>query len=194
METFIGNAIARLQSAPPAPVAKPDLSGAEDITYLHARLVERERQYGALLELHERMKKDMTDQVSAARAECDAMRSQRDVAERMCAEYKGRSEAVVTPVAAPVAAPDATNKYEALVAEFTDLRVLHGSCAAREKGLQDVIAELRRVNETMQAQIQAALTEDDEPEEEGSETESGCEIDVIRGGDDRIRTLKVRYT
>lgn len=184
----ISNAIARLQTNQ-APPSKPMLTGAEDIAYLHSKLVDRERQYEALLALHERMKTEMNDKVSAAQAECESMRSQRDAAERMCAEYKGRSEAATV----PAAVPDTTNKYEALVAEFTDLRVLHGSCAAREKGLQDVIAELRRVNETMQAQIQAALTEDEEPEEKDSETESGCEIDVIRGGDDRIRSLKVRY-
>ena len=96
----ISNAIARLQTNQ-APPSKPMLSGAEDIAYLHEKLTERERQYAALLDLHERMKQDMGNQVAAARADCETMRSQRDAAEKMCAEYKGRVEgAAPAPVSA----------------------------------------------------------------------------------------------
>lgn len=190
METALSRAIARLQEPPPQPALKADLSGAEDIAYLHSKLVERERQYAALLELHERMKADLNEQVAAARAECEAMRSQKDAAERQCAEYKGRAEG-----ATPAPVNDTSLKYESLLAEHTDLRVLHGACAARENGLQQVISELRKANDTLNAQVQAALTEEpEEPETETEAPEGGCEIDVIRGGDDRIRSLKVRYT
>jgi len=185
----ISNAVALLTAAPPAPVSRQDLSGAEDIAYLNSKLVERERQYAALLELHERMKKDMADQVSAARAECEAMRSQRDAAEKMCAEYKGRVEG-----AAPAPVNDSTSKYEALVAEYTDLRVAHGSCAAKEEGLRQLNTELRNQNEALLAQIQACLVEDEEaPEAPETDKLEGCEIEVIRGGDDRVRGYKVKY-
>lgn len=188
MDTALSRAIERLQAPPAMPSAKTDLSGAEDIAYLHSKLVERERQYAALLELHERMKADLNAQADAARAECNAMREQRDAAERTCAEYKGRSE-----VPAP-AVPDASLKYESLVAEHSDLRVMHGACAAKEEGLRAVISELRRENETLQSQIQACLTEDESEPEESPSVPEGFEVEVVRGGDDRIRTLRVRPT
>ncbi|MEK9809456.1 MAG: hypothetical protein VW362_03345 [Candidatus Nanopelagicales bacterium] len=190
MDASISNAIARLKLDPlPAPSSKSDLSGAEDIAYLHGKLLERERQYAALLELHDRMKQDYCAQLDAARAECESMRGQKDAAERMCAEYKGRSEG-----ATPAPANDSTMKYEALVAEHTDLRVQHGACAAREQGLQQVIAELRRANDTLSAQVQAALTEEPEEPEETESEDTGFDVEVVRGGDDRIRTLRVRPT
>jgi len=184
----ISNAVARLTASPPASVSRQDLSGAEDIAYLNSKLAERERQYAALLDLHERMKQDMGNQVAAARAECETMRSQRDTAEKMCAEYKGRVEG-----ATPAPVSDNVSKYESLVADYTDLRVLHGSCAAKEEGLRQLNAELRKQNDNLQAQIQACLVEDEEPEETSEEKMEGCEIDVIRGGDDRVRSYKVRY-
>jgi hypothetical protein len=41
------------------------------------------------------------------------------------------------------------------------------------------------------------MLESEEMEDEGedaAEEDGGCEIEVLRGGDDRIRSLKVRYT
>ena len=184
----ISNAVARLTASPPPAPSKASYASAEDIAYLHSKLRERESQYEALLDLHERMKKDLNDQVSAARAECESMRSQRDAAEKTCAEYKGRVEG-----ATPAPVNDSTSKYESLVAEYTDLRVLHGSCAAKEEGLRQLNSELRKQNDALQAQIQACLVEEPEESEKEEGPLGGCEIEVVRGGNDLVRTYKVKY-
>jgi chaperonin cofactor prefoldin len=185
----MANAIARVTAREAQPTTLPP--DASELVMLRRRLDDTKDAYDALersaRETRDELRKTI-DRLSAELASCG---SQRDDAERRCAEMQGRLSGMES--APKLTAPD-NSKYEALVAEHTDLRVMHGSCAARENGLNQVITELRRANETLQAQIQACMVEEPEEPESEDEGESGCEIEVLRGGDDRIRSLKVRYT
>jgi len=189
MSNPMANAIARVTAREAQPTTlPPDVS---ELVNLRRRLDEKCDAYDALersaRETRDELRKTI-DRLSADLASCGA---QRDDAERRCAEMQGRLSGMES--SPKPAAPD-NSKYEALVAEHTDMRVAHGACAARDAGNQQVIAELRRANETLQAQIQACMVEEPEEPESEDEGESGCEIEVLRGGDDRIRSLKVRYT
>lgn len=188
MSTAISNAVARLNARQvDTPGTSPETA---ELILLRDRLDAVQAKYDGLLVSNREYRAEVRADMDRMAAELSACGMQRDDAERRCAEMQGRLAGIAS---APAPAASDNSKYEMLVAEHTDLRVMHGSCAARESGLQQVIAELRRANETLSTQVQAALTEEEEPEAPESEDE-GCEIEVLRGGDDRIRSLKVRYT
>jgi len=193
MSTPVANAIARMQARAAPPVDAPGRSMEEsEILQMRRMLDALQAKYDALLVTNREARMAKEEELAGLRAELTTACAQRDDAERRCVEMQGRiagMEAAPRPV-------DNGSKYEALVSEFSDLRVEHGACAARENGLQQLIAELRRANDTLTAQIQACLTEDESEDEseDDSEEDGGCDIEVVRGGDDRIRSLKVRYT
>jgi DNA-directed RNA polymerase subunit L len=189
MSDPIRNAIARVTAREAAPTTLPP--DASELVHLRRRLDEKCDAYDALERSARETRNEMRETIDRLTAELTASQSRCDDAERRCAEMQGRISGMES--APKPAAPDNT-KYEALVAEHTDLRVTHGACAAKEAGLNQVIAELRRANETMQAQIQACMVEEPEEPEEEEDSESGCEIEVVRGSDDRIRSMRVRYT
>lgn len=192
MSTPIANSVARLNAQAALKADAPGRSFQEsEIVLLRTKLDNAIAENDALMRNNRETRAEMGAEITRLQAELAAAGSRCDDAERRCAEMQGRLTGMAS--APAPAAPD-NSKYESLVADYTDLRVMHGSCAARESGLQQVIAELRRANETLSAQVQAALTEEEEPEEPESEGDDGCEIDVVRGGDNLIRSLKVRYT
>jgi hypothetical protein len=191
MSDPIRNAIARMnaRAAPAeAPVRAID---QEELTSLRRLIGKLEQEKEDILATQRALRMAHAEEIAKLTADVASACAAKDAAELRCAEMQGRASAVV----APPAAPDSGAKYEALVSEFSDLRVEHGGCAAREEGLRQLITELRRQNDTLTAQIQACLTEDESEDESEDDTEEtgGCEIDVVRGGDDRIRSLKVRY-
>ena len=80
---------------------------------------------------------------------------------------------------------DAQEKVELALAR-AEAAAAQAACAK----LQDTVAQL-----TVEVKLlQSCMTEDATETEDDSEEESGCEIEVLRGGDDRIRSLRVRYT
>lgn len=191
MNMPIANAVARLNAQSALKADPPGRSLQEsEIALLRAKLDAVLAENDALLRTNRETRTEMGGEITRLQAELAAAGTRCEDAERRCAEMQGRISGMG---AAPKPAVPDNSKYESLVAEYTDLRVMHGSCAARENGLQQVIAELRRANETLTAQVQAALTEEEEPKVTEDE-DGGCEIDVMRGGDNLIRSLKVRYT
>ena len=194
MSTAIQNAIARITAAP-----KVDLPGmsaeTSEIILLRDRLDCAQREIDALLRGNRETRTELNAEIDRLRAELAGCCTQRDEAQRMCAEMEGKMASAKT-TEAPEPDDEYEMKYEALVSEHTDLRIAHGACAAKESGLNQVIVELRRANETLTTQMQAMLTEDEteDESEDATEEEGGCEIEVLRGGDDRIRSLRVRYT
>jgi peptidoglycan hydrolase CwlO-like protein len=192
MSDPIRNAIARINATP-----KVDLPGmspeTSEILLLRGRLDAAQGEIDALLRGNRESRTELNAEIDRLRAELAGCCTQRDEAQRRCAEMEGKMASAEKPEA-PEPDDEYEVKYEALVAEHTDLRVMHGACAAKEAGLNQVITELRRANETMQAQIQACMVEEPEEPEEEEDSESGCEIEVVRGSDDRIRSMRVRYT
>lgn len=191
MSTPIANAIARMNARAVPKVDTPGVSFEEsEILLLRHRVDVLKGEKEALLASNHETRMAYESEVNRLQNELASACSQRDDAEKRCAEMQGRLAAVPA-----VVAPATDTRYDSLVAEFADLRVAHGSCGAKEEGLRQVIAELRKTNDMLTAQIQACLTEDDEePEEPAESPEGGCDIEVVRGSDDRVRSLRVRYT
>ena len=80
-----------------------------------------------------------------------------------------------------------------MMSENTDLKVKVSALEAEVTERKRMETLLREQNYKLSTRVQVLET----PEIEEVETETspeGYDIDVMRGGDDRIRSLRVRYT
>lgn len=196
MSTPVANAIARMNAKAAMTADAPGRSFQEsEIALLRGKLDAAYAENDAILRTSRETRAELTAEITRLQAELGACEMRCSDAERRCAEMQGRIAGMESAPKPEAEDDEYEMKYESLVSEHADLRVAHGACAAREEGLRQLIAELRRSNETLTAQVQAALAEEPEDEsEDESEAEGGCEIEVLRGGDDRVRSLRVRYT
>jgi hypothetical protein len=193
-EMSVLNTLARRRAAPPAAAAPTGDGMIEPI--LEAQ--ERARKYKALadgyLEALNQAKAAHATELAQARGECDQMRVERDAAARECAEYKGRCD-VMSNAPKPEAHVDTFEaKYEAKCAELVDVQVQHASCPTKIQSKDQIIVMLNGQVADLTARLKTA--EAPKPQEAESEADdaTGCEIEVVRDGAEKIRSLKVRYT
>jgi hypothetical protein len=188
MSNPVSNAIARLHAS-----AADTGPSTNELVRMHAELSQAAVDLAAVRAVNDQLGKDNV----ALRAEVESLRAQKAASDLACAEMRGRMSGMETeaPEAPEPAEPeeDYEAMYEAMCEKYNELRVEHAGCAPALAAEKQVTAEVRRSNETLAAQIQACRTEDATESEDDTE-EGGCEIEVLRGGDDRIRSLKVRYT
>ena len=110
-----------------------------------------------------------------------------------CATLEERCANLSMPAPAPERpAVDYEAKCDSLLAKLADLESKHAACGPKADAQ-------RRVEEVLRAQVadlksQALAVPAVVETEREYEEPTGCQIDVIRGGDDRMRSLVVRYT
>lgn len=123
-----------------------------------------------------------------------AVRSELAVKETLCAQLQARCDMLEkrepeVRYQENAADPTLRENNDRLRSEIASLQVECAQC----RGERD---ELRRSVTQLESTIEwhrSVTVEEPEKEEETKEP-LGCDIDVVRGGDDRIRTLRVRYT
>ena len=110
-----------------------------------------------------------------------------------CATLEERCANLSMPAPAPERpAVDYEAKCDSLLVKLADLESKHAACGPKADAQ-------RRVEEVLRAQVadlksQALAVPAVVETEREYEEPTGCQIDVIRGGDDRMRSLVVRYT
>lgn len=135
----------------------------------------------------------LKDEAARQRERADAALIELSDWKAKCATLEERCANLSIPAPAPERpAIDYEAKCDSLLSKLADLEAKHAACGPRSDAQ-------RRVEEVLRAQVadlksQAlAVPAVVEHEREYEET-TGCQIDVIRGGDDRMRSLVVRYT
>lgn len=129
----------------------------------------------------------LRDQIASASNEAAEWRSKCAVLEERCSHMSKPSEPSPPVQAVP-------NDYEQRIAEVADLRVQVARLETSAEAASRMESQLRMQITAQEARIAALMTEEKHDMPMPINGSDGYEIDVLRGGDDRIRTLKVRYT
>lgn len=123
----------------------------------------------------------------AHQVELGAMRAQVQALTGDCAHWKAKAESA-SAAPGPVQVRYETNPAdESLKSEIADLRVRCATAEAR-------CAEQERTMEVLRAKPMEAEREAPEMMEHTEAAPTNYDIDVMRGGDDRIRSLRVRVS
>ncbi len=179
------NTLARKKLAkiePPAERPNNDAVLAGLLSAEREKRLEAERGRDAIL--------DASAQQSARdRAEIDSLKAE------LAASRERESAALARPVETIQAAPQAPAHpdYEERIAEISDLRVKVASLEAERTAQGRMETQLKLQITERDNRIRALIQEARDEEKSPEYQDTGCEIDVLRDGGDKIRSLRVRY-
>ena len=186
------NVLARRQSQPKVEPPRDDSAIVTKYLLQSERDKENaERTLRSVMATANAEKDSMQAEITSLREQASSLQTQ--LAEASSAKSSAEMKVAMLEARPALVATQDNSRSDGLMSENTDLKVKVSALEAEVTERKRMEILMREQNDKLSTRILVLETPETD-EVETTEAPEGYDIEVLRGGDDRIRTLRVRYT